>query len=149
VPVALTVWFYVWSHARNEIDLRYWALIQNAKVVAASDPSAADRELVQAATLKPYSLPAYEARVLLCFQTRNYDRAEEILNKMLELRPISEEINANFGNLYLLRGDYDEAERWFRKALAINPKHAYSQEMLQNLDRLRHGERLEGSIEGP
>ena len=67
----------------------------------------------------------------------------------LELRPISEEINANFGNLYLLRGNYDEAERWFKKALAINPNHAYSREMLQNLERLRKGERMEGSVQSP
>ena len=53
------------------------------------------------------------------------------------------------GTLYALRGNYDEAERWFRKALEINPKHAYSREMLQNLDRLRRGERLEGSIATP
>ena len=149
VPIVLTIWFYVWSHERDEIDRRYWALIQNAKVAAASNPTGADQELVQAVNLKPYSLPAHEARVMLAFQTKNYDQAEEILNHMLELRPISEEINANFGNLYLLRGNYDEAERWFRKALAINPNHAYSREMLQNLDRLRHGEQPQESILGP
>jgi len=149
VPLVLTAWFYVWSHQRDEVDRRYWALIQNAKVVAATNPSGADQELVQAVNLKPYSLPAHEARVMLAFQTKNYDQAEAILKHMLELRPISEEISANFGNLYLLRGNYDEAERWFKKALAINPQHAYSREMLQNLDRLRKGERLQGLIQPP
>jgi len=149
VPLVLTAWFYVWSHQRDEVDRRYWALIQNAKVVAATNPSGADQELVQAVNLKPYSLPAHEARVMLAFQTKNYDQAEAILKHMLELRPISEEISANFGNLYLLRGNYDEAERWFKKALAINPQHAYSREMLQNLDRLRKGERTQGLIQPP
>ena len=59
---------------------------------------------------------------------------------MLELRPISEEIHANFGTLYIMRGDYDAAQQWFEKALALNPRHAYSREMLANLDRLRRGE---------
>jgi len=149
VPLVLTAWFYVWSHQRDEVDRRYWALIQNAKVVAATNPSGADQELVQAVNLKPYSLPAHEARVMLAFQTKNYDQAEAILKHMLELRPISEEISANFGNLYLLRGNYDEAERWFKKALAINPQHAYSREMLQNLERLRKGERTQGLIQPP
>jgi tetratricopeptide repeat protein len=149
VPIVLTVWFYTWSRDRNELDRRYWGLINQANAEAARNPQAAQEHLTEASRLKPYSLPAYNAMVLLDFQTKNYDEAERILKKMLELRPISEEITANFGNLYLLRGNYDEAERWFRKALEINPQHVYSREMLQNLPRLRQGEKLGGSILSP
>jgi hypothetical protein len=139
VPIGLTLWFLAWSRDRNEVDLRYWALINSGKALTQTDPDSAAGKLELAIELKPDSLPAREQLVLLSMKEKNLDRAEKILREMLELRPISEDIHANLGSVYLMRGNYDEAERWFRKALSLNPKHAYSREMLANLDRLRRG----------
>ncbi len=138
IPIVLTGFYYNWNVGRDRVDRQYWTLVGSGlRVAERGEPEEAIERLSAAAELKPNSLPALEKLVVLYSQTKQYDKAEEILRRMLDLRPISEEIHANMGNVKLLRGDPDEAEAWFTKALEINPSHEYSRRMLEEIERIR------------
>lgn len=138
VPIVLTGVYYNWSVSRDRVDLRYASLIHRGKDLAKQGKiEDAIDVLSGAADLKPNSLPAYEDLTVLYSKVKRYDEAERVLEKMLELRPVSEELHANMGNVKLLRGDLDAAEMWFKRALDLNPSHAYSQEMLGQIESIR------------
>lgn len=138
VPIVLTVVYYNWSVSRDEVDRRYASLIHRGEGLAKEGKIEDAIEVLSgAADLKPNSLPAYEDLMVLYSKVKRYDEAERILEKMLELRPISEEVHANMGNVKLLRGDLDAAEMWFKKALDLNPSHEYSLEMLGQIESIR------------
>jgi pentatricopeptide repeat protein len=138
VPVVLTGIYYDWSVDRDRVDRRYASLVASGRRLADSgDNDGAIERLRTAAQLKPNSLPAYESLVVLYSKTKRYDEAEEVLRKMLDLRPISAEVRVNMGNVKLLRGDLDEAERWYRMALEIDPSDEYSRRMLRQIESIR------------
>jgi hypothetical protein len=139
VPLALSVWHYQWSVAKDRVDKHYWALIEQGTALAKHDSAGAIAHFKSAAELKPYSIPAYERLVIVYTQQRDLDDAEAVLKKLMELRPASAEVRANFGTIAIMRGNYDEAQEWFEKALKLDPHHRYSRRMLANLDKLRQG----------
>ncbi len=149
VPLALTVWHYQWSRAKDSLDMHYWALIDQGTALAKRDAAGAVAHFKSATELKPYSIPAYERLIIVYTKQRDLDDAEAVLRKMLELRPASAEVRANFGTIAIMRGNYDEAQEWFEKALKLDPHHRYSRQMLQNLDRLRKGEKWEDATTLP
>jgi hypothetical protein len=138
VPLALTGIYYDWSSDRHQVDKQYGVHVTSGVRLAGEGRiDEAIEELNRAAGLKPNSLPAYENLSILYSRKKDYASAEVALRKMLELRPISEEIHANMGNVFLLKGDLDEAQRWFEKAVSINPSHEYSVQKLKDIKRLR------------
>ncbi len=139
VPIVLSVWHYQWSVAKDRLDMRYWALIDQGTALAKHDSAGAIAHFKSASELKPYSIPAYERLVIIYTQQRDLDDAEAVLKKLMELRPASAEVRANFGTIAIMRGNYDEAQEWFEKALKLDPHHRYSRRMLANLDKLRQG----------
>jgi predicted negative regulator of RcsB-dependent stress response len=142
IPLVLTGWYYSWSRAKDEVDMRYAALCKNGVALAENkDLDGAIREFTAAAEMKPYSLAAYQNLGILYSRQKQYDKAEIALKKILELRPISDEARVNLGNLYILKNDLDEAEKWFNEALKIDPDDAYSRHMLEEIDRLRKSAR--------
>ncbi len=65
---------------------------------------------------------------------KNYDEAERLYRKALELDPKNANNTGNFANFMKdIRENYDEAERLYRKALELDPKHAEQYRQLCNL----------------
>lgn len=137
VPLALTAWHVAWSQDKDRLDRRYGALVAEGVALASTDPDAAVLRLREAAELKPHSMPAYENLLIVHSKMEAFDEAEAVLRTMLEMRPINEEIRANFGTLYIMKGDYEGAEAWFREALPINPDHEYSRRAIEHLQEQR------------
>src|SRR5260370_1151490 len=56
---------------------------------------------------------------------KDYDEAERLYRKALELDPNDADYAGNFASFMKdVRKDYDEAERLYRKALELDPNHA-------------------------
>ena len=69
-----------------------------------------------------WSLDHYDAG-LRALKLGQLDKAEDRLKKALAYAPGSAEIHFALGNLWLERGNRNEAKRLYRSALNLNPKH--------------------------
>ncbi|HEY4612473.1 MAG TPA: tetratricopeptide repeat protein [Bacteroidota bacterium] len=79
-------------------------------------------EFVTAIEMDPKEPATWQlcGEVLIALQ--QLDEAEQYLRKALELNPHLTDAVANFGSLFLKRGDQQRAREFFEKALALDPK---------------------------
>jgi Flp pilus assembly protein TadD len=64
---------------------------------------------------------------------KDYDEAERLYRKALELDPKHATNTGNFASfMKAVRKDYDEAERLYRKAVALDPKDKHWTKQLTN-----------------
>ncbi|MCI0562457.1 MAG: tetratricopeptide repeat protein [Nitrososphaera sp.] len=79
-------------------------------------------EFVTAIEMDPKEAATWQlcGEVLIALQ--QLDEAEQYLRKALELNPQLTDAVANFGALFLKRGDYERAREFFERALALDPK---------------------------
>jgi serine/threonine-protein kinase len=84
--------------------------------------SAAEVEFRYALDLDPDSATAWQWYGVLCLIPQNrLSEAETAIRHARELDPLSPPINTSLGLLYYVRNDFDEAIRYFDKALEIDP----------------------------
>ncbi len=74
------------------------------------------------------------------FKQKRYDVALELLAKDARLYPKSHEIQDGLGWCYFFRGDLDQAETCFKKALSIDKNYRYSKMGLESVKNARLGE---------
>ena len=56
-----------------------------------------------------------------CLQNKEYDKAEEYLERALEINPDNPYALLNMGVVYEIKGDKNKAIKIYEKLLAINP----------------------------
>ena len=138
VPLVMTWSYYDWSVDKHEKDREYWVINeQGMRLMEAGHLEQATSLFDQAIALKPDSIKAYQNLFLAYVNLQRYDDALRAMNAVAEMRPVNEEIRENIGSVHLMRGDLDAAEAAFTRALELEPKSAYSREMLQEIARLR------------
>lgn len=138
VPLVMTWSYYDWSVDKHAKDREYWEMnVQGVQLLEAGNVDAAIALFDRAVELKPDSIKAYQNLFLAYVNLERYDDALAALHEVALMRPVNEEIRENIGSVYLLKGDLDQAEAAFRRALELDPRSAYSQEMLQEIERLR------------
>ncbi len=72
-----------------------------------------------------------------CMKKRDWDRAIEDFKYILSIDERSEKTYGNLGLTYLLKGEFDEAEMCFNKALEINPEYLPATMNADMLDEVR------------
>lgn len=79
------------------------------------------------------------------FWNFNWKSQEVFLNKMLEDAPNYEGVNYELGYLNLKKGNYEESERYFKRAIEIMPNYLEAYIMLGNLynAKMMYGKALE------
>ncbi|MFT7617041.1 MAG: tetratricopeptide (TPR) repeat protein [Planctomycetota bacterium] len=78
------------------------------------------------------------------FKQKRYDVALELLKKDSRLYPQSHEIYDGIGWCYFFRGELDDAESFFKKALKYNPEYRYSKMGLESVADARLGDIVRG-----
>lgn len=91
---------------------------------ALNDPKNAYNEFVLAIEMSPNEPLSWQKCGEVLLEMKRYDEAEQYLRKALELQPDFADALANFGQLWLLRGDRVQSEAYFNKALSVDPHHA-------------------------
>jgi tetratricopeptide (TPR) repeat protein len=86
------------------------------------DWNAAESDLQRAVAGAPNSPTAYMRYGALLLRLRRFDEAEAAFSRHLELDPLSINGIINLGTVRFCKGDYDGAEREFRRALDIDEK---------------------------
>ncbi len=81
-------------------------------------------EFVTAIEMDPQEPTTWQLCGEVLIALHQLDEAEQYLRKALELNPHFIDAVANFGSLYLKRGDYRRAREFFEKALALDPQHS-------------------------
>jgi serine/threonine-protein kinase len=86
------------------------------------DWEGAEREFQRAIELDPGSATAYQWYGVLCLIPKGrLDEAESAIRHARELDPLSPPINTSLGLVYFVQARYEEAIRYFEKALEIDP----------------------------
>lgn len=138
VPLVMTWSYYDWSVDKHEQDRQYWVINeQGARLMEAGQVEQALPFFDEAIALKPDSIKAYQNLFLAYVNLQRLDDALAAMNALAAMRPVNEEIQENIGSVHLMRGDLDAAEAAFTRALELDPKSAYSREMLEEIARLR------------
>ncbi|MGI8670549.1 MAG: tetratricopeptide repeat protein, partial [Aridibacter sp.] len=88
---------------------------------AENNPNAAEAELKKAIQTDAEYLPAYSAYAAMLIKRNQTDAALEQYRKVVEKKP-SASVYTLIGMLHDAKQNYDEAEKNYRKALAINPE---------------------------
>ena len=99
----------------------------------------------RAVALDPRMVSALGNLGIVCFDRKEYDRAEDCQRQALSLDPQFAPALNNMGSICRARKRADEAMDWYRKAIAANPQHV---ESLSNLGAvLLEEERAEEAVE--
>ena len=63
---------------------------------------------------------------VILYELARYDEAEQVLHDAMLGLPLEHQHHGyvHLGHLYRERGDYDRAERWYRKAIELDPENA-------------------------
>lgn len=103
-------------------NIGYAAKAQMAKnILDAKDYSAAGKIIEEILANKPDFDKAKILRARLLLGTQLPDEAIEILNKLSFAKPNSDEVVYLLGQAYLLKDNKPEADKYFAKALELNP----------------------------
>lgn len=78
-----------------------------------------------------------ETQVL--FRQQKYSEAKRILHEILKEDPNNAAAYNNLGSIYLIRGRFTRAEKYFRKAVELNPELKDARENLTTIDKMRKG----------
>lgn len=78
-----------------------------------------------------------ETQVL--FRQQKYSEAKRILHEILKEDPNNAAAYNNLGSIYLIRGRFTRAEKYFRKAVELNPDLKDARENLTTIDKMRKG----------
>ena len=98
--------------------------------------SPAESCLLAALRLDPGNAEATYLMGVLALQAGNGQGAIAYLSRVVERRAGDADALYNMGMAHVLDFDLDRAETWFRRALAVNPRHTGSRFGLGNLARL-------------
>jgi tetratricopeptide (TPR) repeat protein len=87
-------------------------------------PDEGDRRLDELVKEAPDFYPAWRRIALYAFTDKNYDRAQEALNHLLEASDKDPETIRMIAEVHLAKGETEEAQKRFREAIAIFQDHA-------------------------
>jgi protein O-GlcNAc transferase len=122
--------------------IKRWPRVQEAYVVIADSYARlgrwrmAERFYRQAVAIKEHPNILLFHGVALSALERN-DEAEECLLKALKLDPDNEETHHHLGRVYKAKGQFDTAEKQFKRAIEINPKYVFAYAELGELLALK------------
>ena len=108
------------DRARKEYD-------EAQRCLSRGDSDCASGRLHRAVEFAPQFAAAWNQLGTIAYQTRRYSDAEKALDKALELSTKPDEkdyVNFIAGSVYERQKKYDEAETYFRKVIASDPKNA-------------------------
>lgn len=75
----------------------------------------------------------------ILFRQQKYSEAKKILQEILRDDPDNAVAYNNLGSIYLIRGRLARAERYFKKALELDPKLADAEENLNSILKMKKG----------
>ncbi|MCE1248052.1 MAG: tetratricopeptide repeat protein [Firmicutes bacterium] len=75
----------------------------------------------------------------ILFRQQKYTEAKKILQEILKDDPDNAAAYNNLGSIYLIRGRLARAERYFRKALELDPQLADADENLKAIQKMKKG----------
>jgi Flp pilus assembly protein TadD len=75
---------------------------------------------------RPDDVDAIAAMGSAAIMSRDNDRAEKLMNRLLELKPDSYEARMNLGTVWKDRGDYDKAIEQYQAVVDLKPSEAFS-----------------------
>jgi serine/threonine-protein kinase len=108
-------------------------------------------EVQLAVEYDPASVSVRRSRGGVAYYARRYEESITLLDRALEMNPISEETHRALGFSYYHLGQLDRAERSFREGLLYTPESAYSLAglagTLQRMGRTRESEELQRELE--
>ena len=88
-------------------------------------------------TEEQISLKLRETQVL--FRQQKYTEAKKILHDILKADPNNAAAYNNLGSIYLIRGRFSRAEKYFRKAVELDPALQDAKENLTTIDKMKKG----------
>ena len=84
-------------------------------------------------TLDPDHLNAKHMLIRLHLKNQDYQTAEKQLKESIKRHPNDLDFYADLGFVYIQMQNMPEARKWLQKALAINPNHQKSQQLLNSI----------------
>ncbi len=94
---------------------------------------AAIEVLEEGSKLYPHEIAFENAKALVYGDGEMFDQAFEVLSNILKKHPKDVDALVNYGVTLEKRGDYDGAEQYYNKAIAIDPKHEVAVSNLRHL----------------
>ena len=94
----------------------------DAQAAAASDPARAIAETDKALAINRDSISTYYTRAATYARLNDYERARGALLDALQVEPENFVTWALLGDLAVRHGDKAQAETYYRRALALNPR---------------------------
>ncbi len=81
----------------------------------------------------PHELAFENCKALVYGDAEIYEKAFEVLDNVLRIRPNDVDAIINYGVIFEKKGEYESSEEYFQKALAIDPTHEVAIANLKNL----------------
>ncbi len=108
----------------GERDLRVIDdLIKDAKnKIDKHDYEVAEKKLIEAISLDPRNIEAYEILGRLYLLNKDYNQAEETFKFLLKLSPENPSVITALGEVNQKKGDVKQAYNYFKKAAELSPK---------------------------
>ncbi len=95
--------------------------INAASLMEKNEPQRALNEWELALKVRPDLPVLYHKAADACIAANKFSRAVELLNRLLERYPVSDEACMALGDVYAAKGDFGRAKRAYEKALILNP----------------------------
>ena len=86
----------------------------------------------------PLHILAFKALCQLYEETAEYDKAIDIYKKLINLQPRFPVLYSNLGNILYMKGDIDEAIKYYQMAINLNPSKDWTSVVAQLLAHIQH-----------